>query len=1344
MKRLLFLSLIFCGLSFSTLLAQTTAIPDTAFEAKLIQLGIDTDSSINGQVLTADVVNVTYLNVSGTYNLLGNIQDLTGIEDFLNLQTLECNYNSLSNLDISTNTNLRWLSCSYNNLLNLNTNGNNSLEHLDCKDNNLSSLNLSTNIALQYLRCSSNNLSTLNVSTNTALLQFECRDNNLSTLDISTNIDLEIIDCANNNLSSLIVQINTALEWINCTNNNLSSLDVATNIALQDLYCYGNNLSSLDISTNTALLHLYSHDNNLSSLDVSTNTALEAISCNNNSISSLDINSNINLQSIDCSNNNLSSLDVSTNIALRGLTCNNNNLSSLDLNTNIDLRGLTCNNNNLSILDISTNTHLRYLFCANNNLSSLNLSINIALQDFTCSYNNLSTLDLSNNTKLRSHYCNNNQLTHLNLQNGNNNLLTAMNAYSNAPNLIICIDDAYQNPPSTWYKDFTANYSDICQINLEGILAHDSNINCLVDSTEQPLPYHIIEATNLQTGLKKYTNSKTFGRYGLGLDTGSYIIAPIPKNSYWATCIPAQTITIDTSTIVDTLNLPIQETISCPLLTVSLSAPFLRATGGGSNYTIHYCNDGTAEAPNPYIEVRIDTGLNVLSTSIPYSNQNGNLYTFPIDTLTIGECGNFTITVIANPNLPNGQTLCSKAHIYPDSICLPIWNDAIIEASATCQIDTIAFKLSNVGSNMLMAQNYTIFEDDIIVRLDSFTLNGGDSIIIKQVSLPNKIYRIEAQQALGFPSALGAPIAHATVMDCNGISSNLGILPQFYTGNSSPFIDTDCQQLIASYDPNDKQAQPEGYGINHYLLPNLPIDYKVRFQNTGNDTAFLVVVVDTLSPYLDISSIQMGVSSHPYTWELKSSGILVVSFEDIKLVDSTTNEPLSNGFFTYSIQQQPDLPTGTIINNQAAIYFDYNPPILTNTAFHTIARYFYKSRSTIDSTICETDSFWLNGTLIDTSGSYIETLSGSIGQDSTIIWNISINSSPALFYSDTVCSSITINGLTYDSSGIYTQLLIDTLGCDTILTIDLTVNYNSDTSINITACDSFLFNGVTYTNSGTYTHTTSNTIGCNSLITLNLILNYSSDTSINITACDSFFFNGVTYTNSGTYTHTTSNTIGCDSLITLNLILNYSSDTSINITACDSFFFNGVTYTNSGTYTHTISNTIGCDSLITLNLLIDPIDLLLNVNGTTLISSESGASYQWLDCNNLFSPILGATNQSFTPTQNGNYAVEITKLNCSHISNCQFITVVNTNIREANKDIWVYPNPTTDKININLGQIQPSISLAIFSVDGRQIHQQIIQNQQQATVDLSTVPSGLYLLRINTGTQSYHLKLIKE
>lgn len=479
---------------------------------------------------------------------------------------------------------------------------------------------------------------------------------------------------------------------------------------------------------------------------------------------------------------------------------------------------------------------------------------------------------------------------------------------------------------------------------LEGNIFADYNSDCILNTGDRPFDRCIVEATRVSDGQTFYGISDGTGYYNISIDTGTFTVhSRVPAPAYWQVCLQNQQVTFNGQSR-DTLNFGIQQLANCPLLQVDLSAPFLRAAGGGSVYTVSVCNDGTANSPNTLVEVDFDPLLNITGASIPIISQIGNLYTFNLGSLSVGTCDHFSVQVEVDTSVQVLQTLCSEAHVYPDSICLPnYWLGPIIETNGNCLNDTVFFEIINTGSNMTNTLNYYVFEDHVMMRQGTFQLNNGIKESVVQPALPGKTYRLSAAQVTGFPNLLGGLLATSVVEACvlnNNSSFNTGFVNQFSNGFRDPFRAIDCQVAVGSYDPNDKSAQPEGYQSQHYIDTTTAIDYKIRFQNTGTDTAFYVMIKDTLSPYLDPSTIQMGASSHAYTWKLLDNGVLKVSFSNIKLVDSTTNEPLSHGFFRYKIQQKTNNSAGTVINNSAAIYFDYNPPIITNTTFHTIGENF--------------------------------------------------------------------------------------------------------------------------------------------------------------------------------------------------------------------------------------------------------------------------------------------------------------------------------------------------------------------------------------------------------------------
>lgn len=138
-------------------------------------------------------------------------------------------------------------------------------------------------------------------------------------------------------------------------------------------------------------------------------------------------------------------------------------------------------------------------------------------------------------------------------------------------------------------------------------------------------------------------------------------------------------------------------------------------------------------------------------------------------------------------------------------------------------------------------------------------------------------------------------------------------------------------QINGPYDPNDKTAYPDVLS-QEFVDGNKYIVYRIRFQNTGNDTAFNITVRDTInSPFLDVNSIQLLSASHDYKFHIEDGNICVWEFQNILLPDSNVNEPGSHGYIFFRIRvKNAGVTHGTEILNQAGIYFDFNPVVMTD------------------------------------------------------------------------------------------------------------------------------------------------------------------------------------------------------------------------------------------------------------------------------------------------------------------------------------------------------------------------------------------------------------------------------
>ncbi len=300
----------------ATIVVKTSEVTGKTFEEYALA---NFDMNSDGVISDSEASMITSLDCSGQ-----NLTSMVGIEKFVNLKSLNCSKNKLTELNISQNT---------------------KLTDLDCTQNQLTSLDVSKNTVLGTLRCDKNFLTALDVSKNVVLEELSCRENSITVLDVSLNTILNTLNCGMNQLTALDVSKNTALRSLSCYNNQLTALDVSKNTALRYLGCLGNLLASLDVSKNVALEELHCSNNQLVSLNVSGLGALWQLLCNTNKLTALNLSQCTSLKDFMCSDNDLAVLDVSSNIALEHLSCQDNRLTTLDISNNKKLLELYCNPN---------------------------------------------------------------------------------------------------------------------------------------------------------------------------------------------------------------------------------------------------------------------------------------------------------------------------------------------------------------------------------------------------------------------------------------------------------------------------------------------------------------------------------------------------------------------------------------------------------------------------------------------------------------------------------------------------------------------------------------------------------------------------------------------------------------------------------------------------------------------------------------------------------------------------------------------------------------------------------------------------------------------------------------
>ncbi|MEO6037599.1 MAG: hypothetical protein ABIQ93_04235 [Saprospiraceae bacterium] len=419
------------------------------------------------------------------------------------------------------------------------------------------------------------------------------------------------------------------------------------------------------------------------------------------------------------------------------------------------------------------------------------------------------------------------------------------------------------------------------------------------------------------------------------LGTGSFALElPQVPADKWEIGEFVQLLTSSTGHDSINVQLLLSPLLHCPELTVDLGLPsFFRGCLVNSDLTVSVRNTGTVVAEGVKTAVVVPPTLQLLSATPPVDAQSGDTLFFNLGDLPPFGTATLQLTVKTDCNaFLIGQTLCLEAFASLDNPCpttLPAFSE--IKLATKCVGDTLVrFTIKNIGD--APTQNwheYKLIRNDVVTNTNAFSLNAQQSMSI-DLPADGATWRMEATK---FDD--GTQTATA-LENCGGLTP--GLINAFWQDQGPLDYDFGCRRVVASYDPNQKSAVPTGAGGYHLLAANQPLQYTIDFQNTGTDTAFRVLLRDELPLGLNVNTFRPGYASHPYTWEIRGANTLEVLFSPITLPQSSVNEPASHGFFSFTIDQKPDLPNGTYLFNTAAIIFDFNPPIGTNYVQHMIGQ----------------------------------------------------------------------------------------------------------------------------------------------------------------------------------------------------------------------------------------------------------------------------------------------------------------------------------------------------------------------------------------------------------------------
>lgn len=272
-------------------------------------------------------------------------------------------------------------------------------------------------------------------------------------------------------------------------------------------------------------------------------------------------------------------------------------------------------------------------------------------------------------------------------------------------------------------------------------------------------------------------------------------------------------------------------------------------------------------------------------------------------------------------NVPMNMTLqCNGNGLTPN---LEITSAMAFQFLAPIQQGNIAVQVANVSCGNYANSTIKITIPSGITPILTNTPNASfanDTVTVLDPYL-------SGNTSVSFPCSFSGSTPAGTTLNFYVSVSAAG--EQDFLFNNVPFVAT----VLNSYDPNDKNCN-----LPRYINPNAKenLQYTVRFQNDGNYPALNIVVRDTISTNLDLSTFRFVGSSHPVSYSVDPiTREISFRFSGINLAPSMLSIEYSQGYFSYNIDELPDLIINSEIENTAYIYFDFNPPIITNTTINT-------------------------------------------------------------------------------------------------------------------------------------------------------------------------------------------------------------------------------------------------------------------------------------------------------------------------------------------------------------------------------------------------------------------------
>lgn len=666
--------------------------------------------------------------------------------------------------------------------------------------------------------------------------------------------------------------------------------------------------------------------------------------------------------------------------------------------------------------------------------------------------------------------------------------------------------------------------------------------------------------------------------------------------------------------------------------------------------------------------------------------------------------------------------------------------------ASICEGESYLFEGNNISQSGFYTRTYQ-------------ALNGCDSVITLTLTvLP-----------------LSVSLASATICEGESFSFNGESLTAAGTYTVTLSGQNGCDSVstlvldvlpVSQTDLNATVCANEGYPFAGQLLSQSGV-YQLTLQSENGCDSVITLNL-TVQPVYN-SQFETSICAGESYWFVDTfltvSGTYQVNYQSQSGCDSTITLVLNvlpevvENQLVYTCNGEPYIFAGDTLD-QSGVYQYTFPNGAANGCDSLFAIYLTVSpplSSTVSTAICEGSSYLFNGEILSASGTYTAVLTGQTGCDSVVTLVLGVLPVSKTDISATVCANegYPFAGQLLTQSGVYDLTLPSANGCDSVVTLNLTVLPEVLETLEVSTCngESYIYAGDTLTQSGNYVYVFPNGAlnGCDLTVELHLTIHQAVPPTViagAICAGGSLTLGGEIFTDPGTYTLSYTTAAGCDSVLILQLAVIPAASSSLQVVLCpgESYPYAGTILSDPGVYTFHFTTAFGCDSVVTLTLLYQqPPAVVVTSSGGVLTVIGGQGTYQWINCvNNEF--IQGATGSSFTPSQSGSYAVISTSAaGCTSVSSCVNVIISSTDDLLDTQSWSLSPNPTSGAAIIRWSEaIRSESRLEVTDSNGRLIYsQKIPAGSEQAEFDLAEYPSGVYNVRIISGTGVFTKKLVK-